>query len=80
VYEDWSNGEARDSTVPTFSGNDEFTLGVVPADLTLFSVFTKTPSGVLQADGDFTEVDPAGNPDGGWSYDPLTATADPTII
>ncbi|MGA2534981.1 MAG: hypothetical protein ABSF53_03125 [Terracidiphilus sp.] len=74
-----ADGSAYRTTVPTISSNDGFGYPIVGEDCncSYFVPLARTPSGELQANPSFTEVDPVGKPNTAWGYFPDSAKADP---
>ena len=81
--ENYVDGSAQKSTVPTISSNDKFGFGVTGQEYgtNVFSPFAISSDGVLGNNANFKETDPKGNPDGDWYYYPViypVVAADPS--
>jgi hypothetical protein len=84
---DYSGSSGHDATPtlgPTVSGNDKFAYGVFDEfagySTTSFSTLTRAAGGALEETENFTEKDPAIDPnlkDGPWGYFPYLVQADP---
>jgi hypothetical protein len=71
------------STIPSITSNDKFAYGVFGEyyGTNALSTFMQGSNGVLEVNQNFTEIDPKGNPDGGWYYYPVQSpvvAADPS--
>jgi hypothetical protein len=84
-YAGQAGHDASQSSVPTVSGNDKFAYGIFGQGssgiyFTTFSTFTRTAAGDLNVSDNFTEKDPATDPNlpnSPWYYFPASAKADP---
>jgi hypothetical protein len=84
-YESWTNGSAGASTVPTISSNDMFAYGLFywydGFSYNTFSTFSRSEAGFLEVNQNYTEIDPAANPNspggGPWFFISIAAAADP---
>jgi hypothetical protein len=82
-YEGWSDAYATDSSAPTVSSNDEYAYGAFynfdGASYYTFSAFSRSDSGFLEINQNFTAIDPPANPNapyGSWTFKPLFTQAD----